>query len=256
MNACKSASKIHNGESTIEFANRKWQVKGGDFRRGPGNNYFGTSSKNLYTDQKGHLHLKLHQEKDRLYSVEINTVDTLGHGKYSFSLESKFYQFQPQVVLGLFTWDHSSFNEEANSEIDIEFSKWGYPLASSFMHYSVHPVALERLHLERTYSSKLGRNMLSGPSHHVIEWRDSSVTFYSYKGLEPDEEKLLERFHYSFKNPPRQKSVEGKRSKGIQVPKPGKGVQAHINLWVAGPNKELTGPMPEVIIRGFSFEAY
>lgn len=256
ISACKSKSYVHQGERRIEFANRTWQVKGGDYRRGPGNNYFGTSTKNVYTDWQGNLHLKLHQAKDRLYCVELNTLDTLGYGRYSFTLKAPFYDFEAPVVLGLFTWDHSSFDEQANSEIDIEFSKWGFPLAPQFMHYSVHPVALERLHLERTYSSPLGRNVLSGESHHIIEWRDTSVTFYSYSGTEPEAEKMIEYFHYSGKNPPRQKSVEGKRSAALAVPKPGKGVQAHINLWLAGPNKKLKGKSPEVVFRDFKYEAF
>jgi len=256
LSACKSKAYLHQGEKRITFADREWQVKSGDFKRGPGNNYFGTSSKNLYVDHRGFLHLKLAPEKDRIYCVEVNTVDTLGYGRYTYSIKGNFQHFDPKVVLGLFTWDHSSFDTQANSEIDIEFSQWGFPLAESILHYSVHPVALERLHLERTFSSALSPSTLSGITTHIMEWRDTSISFYAYKGEEVREEALIERFHYSFRNPARVKSAEGKRSDPIRVPKPGGGVQAHINLWLLGPQKELEQEAPEIIIRDFSYEAF
>lgn len=198
----------------------------------------------------------MHKEGKEVYCVELNTKDTLGYGRHQNTLEASFENFDPKVVLGLFTWDHSSFETQANGEIDIEFSKWGFPLAESIMHYSVHPVALERLHLERTYSSILGQQDLGGITTHINEWGDTSVSFFSYKGELEIEENLIDRFHYSFKNPARVKSADGKRSEPIKVPKPGAGVQAHINLWIIGPNKSLENGHPEVVIRGFKFERF
>ncbi len=256
LSACRSGAVLQEGQAQISFAERQWAVKGGDFKRGPGNNFFGQSKQSIYRDWRGHLHLRLHQARDRVYCVEINSLDTLGYGRYQFTLESDFQQFESNMVLGLFTWDHSSFETQANSEVDIEFSKWGFPLAASLLHYSVHPVALERLHQERSYSSHLSPSALSGISTHIIEWRDTSVSFASYRGAKPIKENLVDRFHYSFKNPLRQKSVGGKRSSAITVPKPGLGVQAHVNFWLLGPQKELDGDSPEVIIRDFRFEAF
>ena len=254
--SCRSGAQLTEGETRIEFAERQWQVKTGNFRRGPGNNFFGGSKKNLFVDLRGHLHLKITERDGSLYCVELNTRDTLGYGRYTYEIEADFHDFDPKVVLGLFTWDHSSFDTQANSEIDIEFSKWGFPLAESLMHYSIHPVALERLHLERSYSSKLSAKELSGIRTHVMEWRDTSVSFYSYLGKNTLQENLMDRFHYSFKNPARIKSADGKRSDPIKVPKPGVGVQAHINLWILGLEKTLENEKPEIVIRDFKYEAY
>lgn len=66
----------------------------------------------------------------------------------------------------------------------------------------------------------------------------------------------MDRFHYSFKNPARIKSADGKRSDPIKVPKPGVGVQAHINLWILGLEKTLEKEKPEIVIRDFKYEAY
>lgn len=247
---------MHQGKALISFADRQWEVKQGDYPRGPGANFFGYEKNNLYLDWRGNLHLRLHQEEGKWYCVEINSLDTLGYGSYQFKIESRFSAFDPKMVLGLFTWDHHSFETQANSELDIEFSRWNYPLASSIMHYSVHPIALERLHLERSYASKRSAQELDGRSLHIIEWRDTSVNFYSYRGYEAVAEAELDHWHYSFQNPARQKSIAGKRSDAITVPKPGGGTQVHINLWILGPKKELDIPPPEVILRDFKFEPY
>src|SRR5437773_1501268 len=75
-------------------------------------------------DRRHHhrLHLKITHSGGTWQCAEINSERTLGYGKYIFQLDSP-PDFDPNVVLGLFTWsDNNAFN---NREIDIEIARWG-----------------------------------------------------------------------------------------------------------------------------------
>jgi hypothetical protein len=242
-------------KKTITFAKRTWEVKDAPYRHGPGNNIFNDNG--IWVDWFGKLHLRLDRQDSVWYCAEVFTQDTLGYGRYEISIEGAFGEMDPYLVFGFFTWNPESFSQEANSEIDIEFSRWGYPLASRVLHYSVHPVSLQKLFLERFQSSNSDPKNWNGRSTHVIEWRDTSISFYSYKGPNTNVQNLLESFEYSFKNPPRSKGVNGNRSAAITVPEPGKQTQARINFWILNNNrKPLYEKAAEIIIHDFKYEAF
>lgn len=237
---------------SIKFADREWWVKASPEIQGPGNNIY--HHRNTWVDWAGHLHLKVNEQDKRWTCAEVYSKESMGYGRYKIEVEGHLGDLDPNVVFGFFTWDPDGFENQANSEIDIEFSKWGYPLAPRVLHYSVHPVSLQKLFLERFQSSNTNAQNWNGRSTHIIEWRDTSISFFSYKGKE---EELLESFHYSFNNPPRRKGVEGNFSEPITVPKPGPNNQARLNLWVFGTNEgPYYGKDCEVIIRDFSYEAF
>ncbi len=237
---------------SIKFSEREWWIKSSPEIQGPGNNIF--DRRNVWVDWSGKLHLKVNEQDGRWTCAEIYSKDTLGYGRYKIVLDANLGELDPNLVFGFFTWDPHEFENHANSEIDIEFSRWGYPLAPRVLHYSVHPVSLQKLFLERFQSSNTNPKNWNGLSTHIIEWRDTSVSFYSYKG---EEEELLEHFHFSNANPPRKKGKSGKFSEPIGVPRPGKNTQARINLWLFGDsNQPLYGKDGEVIIREFSYEPF
>lgn len=239
---------------SLNFANREWWVKTGPEIQGPGNNFF--HYRNAWVDWAGNLHLKVFKRGDFWTCGEVYSKENLGYGRYEITVDGDLGDLDANLVFGFFTWDPSNFEHQANSEIDIEFSRWGYPLAPRVLHYSVHPVSMQKLFLERFQSSNSNPKNWNGRSKHVIEWRDTSVTFYSYKGPEK-ELKLLEKFHYSIKNPPRRKGQDGVFSEPIRVPKPGPNNQARLNLWIFNDTKSpLNAKSAEVIIRDFQFEAY
>jgi len=239
---------------SLHFAHRDWWIKSSPEFQGPGSNVF--SYRNVWVDWQGHLHLKVKEKDNRWTCAEVYTKDSLGYGRYEMEVEGPLGDLDPYLVFGFFTWDPHTFEDQANSEIDIEFSRWGFPLAPRVLHYSVHPVSLQKLFLERFQSSNSNPQNWNGRSRHIMEWRDTSITFYSYRINHGDEE-LLESFHYSFKNPPRKKGIEGQFSEAITVPKPGESNQARFNLWILGakgaPLKERE---TEIVIRDFRYQAY
>jgi len=159
--------------------------------------------------------------------------------------------------LGFFTWDPKNQSDQANSEIDIEFSKWGFPLSPSLLYYTVHPISRGKLNLERMYKSPHANDHWNGISTHVIEWRDTSITWSSYQGKEAILENRTDYFHYSYRNKKRQIKMGEENSNAISVPQPGKETQARINYWLmGGKDRPLNGECPEIIIRDFTYQPY
>jgi len=254
VSACRSRNHgSSHGPKSLNFADREWWIKSSPEIQGPGNNLF--HHRNSWVDWAGHLHLQVAKRKGQWTCAEVFSKDHMGYGRYEITVDGEFGDIDPNLVFGFFTWNPDNFESQANSEIDIEFSKWGYPLAPRVLHYSVHPVSLEKLHLERFRSGNVRPEFWNGRSRHVIEWRDTSVTFSSYLDIVPDGP--VSTYHYSFNNPARVKGKEGERSAPITVPQPGENNQVRFNFWIFGEaDAPLSQKGSEVIIRDFKYEAF
>ena len=110
----------------LSFAGYTWQVKYSTSKVGPGPNYF--SENNVWVDtttDPAHptLHLKIAKSGSQWTCAELVLQNTLGYGTYSFDVASPLDNLDPNLVLGLFTWnDAADYNHR---ELDIEFAKWG-----------------------------------------------------------------------------------------------------------------------------------
>jgi len=103
------------------FSGYQWVPKTPASKVGPGPNYF--SGGNVYADTAGRLHLKITKVGAKWECAEVVMQRTRGYGTYRFYLDSPVSSLDPNVVLGLFTWnDTADYN---NREMDIEFAKWG-----------------------------------------------------------------------------------------------------------------------------------
>lgn len=249
--------KLGKEKQSFQFAGYQWKTKIGEERQGPGNNKFSAQAANLRVDWRGYLHLNIRSSDSLWYSTEIICQTPMGYGRYEIEIKGLLSNLDPYSVLGFFTWDPKNFGSQANSEIDIEFSKWGYPLSPSLLYYTAHPVSNGKLNLERMYKSPHPTTQWDGISTHVIEWRDTSITWHSYTGKQAALENRTDYFHYSYRNKKRLKKLGEEESNAISVPKPGEQTSARINYWLLlDQDQPLSGKCPEIIIRDFKFEAY
>jgi hypothetical protein len=104
---------------TERFAGYTWDVKTSR-RTGPGPNRFAAS--NVSVEVKG-LHLRITKGDFQWTCAEVILRQPLGYGRYGFVVEDVGH-LDPNMVLGLFTWDPSGRNESYR-EIDIELGRWG-----------------------------------------------------------------------------------------------------------------------------------
>ncbi len=219
------------GTRTLSFSGYNWTVKSsaGLGRLGPGPNYFSDAASSVWVDAQGRLHLKISKSKGRWYCAEIVSQQSFGLGTYRFYLDSPVDALDPNVVLGLFTWnDDPAYNHR---EIDIEFSRWGDPNNSNSQ-YVVQPY---------TAPANLWRfNLPAGvpQSTHSFAWTSASVFHQSLRGLKAASQTASD--------------VLAQKTFTSGIPAAG-GENARINLWLRSGLAPTNGQPLEIIVNRFTF---
>ena len=147
-----------------------------------------------------------------------------------------------------------SFQTQANSEVDVEFSKWNNAADSFLLTYSVQPVWFSNPapYPERTRHVAMQVSKLKNVCTHVMYWSPDIVRWDSYEGPNASGAKIAS-WSYDKNNITRRK-IEGSRtSNPVVIPAPEDSTHARMNLWLLnglGPsnNKEV-----EVIIKSFNY---
>ena len=191
-------------QKTVSFAGMDWFVRNGN--GGPGPNQWSDADDQVWVDGNGDLHLTIRKIGDTWYCSEIYAQQSLGYGTYQFYVDSPLENYDPQIVVGLFTY------EDDQHEIDVEFSKWGNPSNPSGW-YTVQPPP---------YSSDnqqyFDLNLTGAYSTHLFEWNNSSIFFQSYHGhypILPSASYLINEWNYT----------------GSQIPNAGN-ERLHLNFWL------------------------
>ena len=203
----------------IRFSGYEWEVKTSQSPAGPGPNYFGRDG--VWVDSEGRLHLRIRFEEGRWTCAEVINRKSLGLGAYTFVVDDTSH-LDPQVVLGLFTWD-SNAPQENYREIDVEVSRWTEPANSNGQFV---------LKARESSDNIVRFEVPPGIVSHSFLWAASQVRFWSL--LVPGG-RLIREHTFS----------EGIPAAGSE--------RARINLWLAGGQPPSNGQPAEVVIREFSF---
>jgi hypothetical protein len=242
-----------NGD-VVNFSGYFWDVKYANYQMGPGPNYFSGLYEDVFVDHLGYLHLRISERDGVWYSTEVITQENFGYGKYIFTVQGDLVNIPENTVLGLFTWSNESFLTQANSEVDIEFAKWGNPEAST-LHYSVQPVNFGPYYPERSNAAPVNPNALIGVSTHMFDWTDTLITWSSYAGAHVDPTKQIAGWSFDLDNPARIKYENGQASAPIVIPAPDEHTNARINYWIL-PHVSLQptdGQEHEIVIQRFEY---
>lgn len=213
---------------TLQFSGYTWGVKASAAPVGPGPNYFSDLGSDVFVDSSGRLHLKIVQRDGHWYSTEIVHTQSMGYGTYTFELASRVDQLDPNVVLGLFTWDDLA-PQSHYREIDIEFSRWG-ALQNQNSQYVVQPY-----HVEGNFH-RFDTILQSSLSTHLFEWRKERIDFASYQGSPGDPGDEIETWSYT---------GAGISSPGLE--------NTRLNLWLINGNAPSDGKEVEVVVEAFRF---
>lgn len=217
----------------IDFAGYTWWVKQGD-SLGPGPNHFSDSEQDVFVDPDGYLHLRIAQRDGRWHCSEIVGCESLGHGTYIYTIESRLDLLDENVVLGLFTWEDDVVQYNYR-EIDFEFSRWGDPDDPNCGQYVVQPwdAPGNRYRFPIDYSGK------PLTTTHVKKWQADGIYFSSFFGdfsLHPPVEDQIASWDYrGSDNPP----------EGAENPR--------INFWLISGRPPVNGQDAEVVIKDFQF---
>lgn len=200
-----------------------WQVKTSNAAVGPGPNIF--SKANVSIDASGFLHLKIARDANNRWTTsEVIAPTSLGYGTYTFTVGTRLDQFDPNVVLGLFTWSDKA--PYAHREIDYEAARWGSASDPTNSQFVVQPYDKPN-HLVRFTAPAVTRTIQQ------FAWRAGSVSFVS-KRLDTG----AEVYAYTYA--------------GTDVPKPGD-ERVHLNLWLFGGSAPTNGLPVDVVVESFTF---
>ena len=257
LSSCKQSDPeeaLARTATEVTFSGRKWDIKSG--YNGPGPNSFSKAYENVWVDEKGYLHMAITKHEDgNWYSSEVISQENMGYGTYAFTIQGNPLTFAKNVVLGLFTWDNSTFHDQGNSEVDIEFSKWGVEDDTHPLTTSVQPVFFSTYFAERSHQHMIDPELLNGVSTHIFTWTDTLITWKSFKGDDFRNAEPIASWQFDLDHPPRIKEENGNQSLPIVIPAPGPTTNARINFWTQtyianGPSNGLNH---EIVIRKFEY---
>jgi hypothetical protein len=239
----------------VNFAGRKWDIKSSSQPVGPGPNNFSKLYSDVWVDENDYLHLSITNHNGVWYSSEVISQDTMGYGTYIFTIQANPMDFANNVVFGLFTWDNNTFYTEGNSEVDLEWSKWGDEESVTPLTYSVQPVNFGTYYPERTREMPIDTALLRGVTTHLFTWTDTLISWASYSGSNYQTAEPFSEWSFNLNHPPRIKTDGGQSSQPIVIPAPGNTTNTRMNLWTLpfqafGP---VNGLNHEVVVRDFVY---
>ncbi len=217
-------------QDSITFAGYTWDVKHSGVLVGPGPNIFSNKPDDVFVDSDGALHLNISQHGDQWVSTEVINTNTLGYGAYIFHIATPVDLLDPNIILGLFTWDPTAPDSNFR-EIDIEFSRWGQP-DNQNSQFVVQPWENQgNIYQFNTFPD-------GKPSTHLFYWLPEQIIFQSFLGdpVSSFDQALKQTWIYE----------------GENIPKPGN-ENVRINLWLFNGQPPLNGLGNEVVISGFEF---
>jgi hypothetical protein len=225
-----SAVRASAASRTIWFSGIRWDVRDSPHPSGPGPNRFSDSHRTVWLDDRRRLHMRIERRHGRWYSAEISTDDAFGYGTYIFHVTRRPADLDPNVVLGLFTWDDHA--GEHHREIDVELSRWGDPSGANAQ-FVVQPYQTP---------TNMHRFDIAGPrarTTHAFAWAQEQVEFWSLWGhvaVGPTSEALIDHWVNA----------------GDDVPSPGD-AHVHMNLWLMDGLAPTDGCVAHIVLSRFSF---
>lgn len=227
---------------TLNWSGQAWTVRSSTGPEGPGENLWSSSTSSVWVDSSNFLHLKLRRDSNnRWLAAELYTNQTFKYGTFTWKIEGPTSSpngvLDPNVVLGLFTYKDSDFN----NEIDIELARWGDP-ANPNLNYTVYPStaslwdATQQDKYQTTFEMQLSGNYTG----HSFAWRSKQVTATSRHGHSDSGDVIL------------QWATPASSSQRV----PQSACAVHMNLWIA---EDETAPSDgqevEFIIHSFKYQA-
>jgi hypothetical protein len=199
---------------------------------GPGPNDWAASQ--VSVDPKGRLHLRLSKKNGRWFAGEVSSVSRFGFGTYEMEFTGDIGSQDKNVVFGFFNYPGTELGPKYETEIDIEFARWGRS-AWKPLNFTVWPPDGKVENAHKTFSFKKGVRK----SLHRFVWEREQIVFYSAELN--DEGRPIRAISWTF----RPKNFERKIG---TLPMP-----LHFNLWgFQGKSPSDDRPV-EVIIDRFSY---
>jgi hypothetical protein len=222
-------------ERLLPFSGYTWLVKESTTPEGPGPNYFSGRPEDIWVDHEG-LHLKIVQRDGRWYATECILQKSLGYGTYVIQTRSRIDRLDPNIILGLFTWETAA-PQYHYRELDFEFSRWGKASDPTNAQFVVQPFEVPGNLVRYT----VDLNPPNDPNLTMImTWTEGKAEFMTYTGqVSPPVSTDL-------------KPIYSWTRMGEAIP-PAGGENFRFNLWLMDGKAPQSATGEEVLITHFHF---
>jgi hypothetical protein len=153
----------------LNFSGYEWTTSAGPIFHSGSRNYFDPA--NVWTDEKGALHLRISGNPDKWAAAELKLTRSLGYGTYRFQVRDVSH-LEPSALLTLITWDGVG-TESNRRELDVELGRWGY-VDNTNVHYVVQPYYVP--------ANFVAFRTPAGGYTHSFRWEPGQVTFSTVIG--------------------------------------------------------------------------
>ncbi|XP_037035095.1 uncharacterized protein LOC119073618 isoform X3 [Bradysia coprophila] len=191
------------------------------------------TSTNVWVDTHNRLHLKVAYSPSSGWScAKLQTNVNFGFGTYRWFIQGAIDKFDPNIVLGLFTYGGVDYI----NEIDIEIAKWGRNQSSNLF-YTVYPSDLNG---SKSVSSEIQMILQGTYTTHQFNWTKDYVRFQSQHGFKSSP---TENVFFSYQTP----ANFTHSMPVIRVP-------LHMNLWMFKGRPPTDGKEVEIVVNDFQYE--
>jgi hypothetical protein len=149
---------------TVQFSGYQWQTR--QAAVGAGESAYDPA--NVWTDDRGFLHLRVTRERDRWVRAEVKLSRSLGYGSYRFVVEDVSH-LEPAAVFAMFTFDDFG----PSREMDIEIGRWSEPEDKNAQ-YVVQPYAVP--------ANTIRFEAPAGTLTYWIDWQPGRVSYKTSRG--------------------------------------------------------------------------
>ena len=153
----------------LNFSGYEWTTSTGPIFHAGSRLFF--DSANVWTDEKGALHLRISGSPGKWTVAEVKLTRSLGYGTYRFWVRD-ISHLEPSALLTLITWDGVG-TESNRRELDVELGRWGH-LENTNVNYVVQPYYVP--------ANYVAFRAPPGVYTHSFHWEPGQVTFSTVAG--------------------------------------------------------------------------
>ena len=158
----------------IRFAHRDWLIYDWSWDGVNRTNMIVFSTNCVSVDSNGWLHLSIRNLDGHWWCGEVESMDWMGYGEYSWFVDSPLDMLESNTVVGLFCFDEQ--RGETYREIDIEVSRTLMSGGQSNLLYTIQPWYFP----ENGY--QLPMTLTHHETTHRFRWTPGQVHWQSYYG--------------------------------------------------------------------------
>jgi hypothetical protein len=179
----------------LNFSGYEWTTSDGPIFRAGSRNFFDPA--NVWTDERGALHLRISGSPGKWASAEVKLSRSLGYGTYGFQLRDVSH-LEPSALLTLIAWDGVG-TESTRRELDVELGRWGNP-ENTNVNYVVQPYYVP--------ANFVAFRVPPGAYTHSFRWEPGQVVFSTVAGSGDTGGRVVNRHVFTSGVPsPEEKSV-------------------------------------------------